>query len=182
MTTPPLRATTSDAAPTPRTTRPRARKTVSHDVETPPVGGNPGTASESGRTAHSGSRKWTLNIPAPAAFMSLNDRRHWAHRAKLTRLWRSAAHVYARQAKLPKGLPAAHTEVRVVKATGRAYDVHNLVPTAKACIDGLVDYGLLADDSNEFLTGPDLRPGGIGLPGLVMVITEIPCVTSRIQS
>lgn len=119
-------------------------------------------------------RQWVLTIPMPAAWMSLNDRPHWARRAKLTRLWRSAAHVYARQARLPKGLAAAHVQVSVVKATARAYDVHNLMPTVKAAIDGLIDYGLLADDSNEYLTGPDLRSGGTGAPALVLTITEIP--------
>lgn len=115
-----------------------------------------------------------LWIPAPAAWINLNDRLHWAKRAKLTRAWRQAAHIYARQANLPKGLGRVHVTVEVVKATKRGYDVHNLVPTAKAVIDGLVDYGLVTDDSNQYLTGPDMREGGAGKAGMRVIIVQIP--------
>lgn len=46
------------------------------------------------------------------------------------------------------------------KTNNRSYDAGNLAPTAKAIVDGLVtDYGLLPDDSNEHVIGPDMRPG-----------------------
>lgn len=32
-------------------------------------------------------------------------------------------------------------------------------PTAKAIVDGLVDAGVIPDDSNEWVTGPDMRAG-----------------------
>lgn len=70
------------------------------------------------------------------------------------------AKVAAQNAGLPKGLERVHITVHVHKTNNRAYDVHNLYGTAKAAIDGLVsDYGLLPDDNNEFLAGPDMRPG-----------------------
>lgn len=35
----------------------------------------------------------------------------------------------------------------------------NFYPTAKAIVDGLVEYGLLPDDSNQYLEGPFLTAG-----------------------
>lgn len=116
---------------------------------------------------------WTLVVPAPADFINLNQRLHWAPKARLTRAWRHATHIRARQAKLPKGLERVHITANVIKPSGRAYDVHNLLPTAKAAIDGLVDYGLIPDDTNTHLTGPDMRArGGKGPAALVITITR----------
>lgn len=39
----------------------------------------------------------------------------------------------------------------------RRRDLHNLYPTLKALIDGIVDAGALLDDSHQHLAGPDLR-------------------------
>lgn len=117
--------------------------------------------------------EWELAVPAPCEFINLNQRLHWAKKAKLTRAWRHATHIRARQAELPKGLERVHISVSVVKSTAHAYDVHNLMPTAKACVDGLVDYGVTADDSNQYVEGPDMRPGGKGPAALVITITEI---------
>ena len=116
---------------------------------------------------------WTIIVPAPCKFINLNSRTHWAPKAQLTRAWRNAAHVAARNANLPKGLENVHVVAHIIKATGREYDVHNLMPTLKAAIDGLVtDYGLIPDDTNKHLTGPDLRQGGKGEPGIRITITE----------
>ena len=94
------------------------------------------------------------------AWINANSRHHWAVKAEMTRNWRTMAHTAAQNAGLPKGLNKAHLTVYVHKTNNRAYDVHNLYGTAKAAIDGLVsDYGLLPDDSNTYLTGPDMRHG-----------------------
>lgn len=94
------------------------------------------------------------------AWINSNERTHWAVRAEKTRAWRLVAKIAAQNAGLPKGLNKAHLTVYVHKTNNRAYDVHNLYGTAKAAIDGLVtDYGLLPDDSNAYLTGPDMRHG-----------------------
>lgn len=111
-----------------------------------------------------------LSIPLPADWINLNQRLHWAQRAKLTKAWRTMAHIQARQQGLPKRLGRVSIVATVHKATARKYDVHNLVPTAKAVVDGLVDYGLIADDSNEFLVGPDMRAGEKGVPRLELLI------------
>jgi len=105
--------------------------------------------------------------------MNLNQRMHWAEKARLTKAWRNAAHVFASGSKLPNGLERVHTVAHIIKPTARKYDVHNLMPTLKACIDGLVDYGLIVDDTNDHLTGPDLRQGDKGYAAVVLTITEV---------
>ena len=109
------------------------------------------------------------------AWINSNDRYgHWAVRAEKTRAWRLIARIAAQNAGLPQGLERAHITCTVHKTTNRSYDAGNLSPTAKAIVDGLVtDYGLLPDDSNEYLTGPDMRPGEKrATPGITITIKE----------
>lgn len=102
--------------------------------------------------------EWTLIIAAPLPWISANDRTHHNVRAHQVHEWRHATLALARYHRLPKALPAAHI-VATVHHTAARYDAANLAPTAKACVDGLVDYGLVADDDNTHVTGPDMRPG-----------------------
>src|SRR5699024_11511333 len=111
--------------------------------------------------------EYSVFIPAPRdrrgklAWINANHRYgHWAVRAEKTRAWRLAAKIAAQNAGLPKGLERAHITCTIHKTTNRSYEAGNLSPTAKAIVDGLVtDYGLLPDDSNTYLTGPDMRHG-----------------------
>lgn len=122
---------------------------------------------------------WAFTMPMPDKFINSNDRLHWAKKAKLTKAWREAAHWYAKAAGLPKGLRRVHVLVEIHKSTTRKYDAGNLAPTAKAVVDGLVDYGLVVDDDNAHLTGPDIRPGAIGPLGLTITITELSELSER---
>jgi len=115
----------------------------------------------------------TLTIPAPAPWVSANDRSHWATKARRTHHWRIAAGILAR-ATTPNLLrtPVAIT-VTVHRVSARKADATNLAPTAKACIDGLVDAGWLPDDddtritSTTFVAGHPRKP-----PALTITITE----------
>lgn len=136
---------------------------------TPPLKPGDGTSAsgEAGRVGGgqvvneggtSDSRTWTLSIPAPADFINVNKRYHWAAKAKLTKAWRKNTYFAALKAQLPEGLERVHIIATITRPTRRKYDVGNLADTAKACIDGLVsDYGLLPDDDNAHLLGPDMR-------------------------
>lgn len=118
-------------------------------------------------------RKWTLTVPANGSkFINLNQRMHWAPKADLTRRWRNLTAALAYVESIPKNLDRVHIVAHIIKPTARQYDVHNLMPTLKACVDGLVDYGLIPDDTNNHLTGPDLRQGGKGELGVIITITE----------
>ena len=119
-------------------------------------------------------RKWTLTVQSELPMLNLNQRLHWAKKAQLTKHWRRLALTHAMAADLPLNLNRVHIIAHVVKPTNRQYDVHNLMPTLKACVDGLVtDYGLLPEDTNKHLIGPDLRQGGKGEPAIIIEITEI---------
>ena len=109
-------------------------------------------------TATTEARTWELLIPAPANWLNANDRTDRRRETPDRQAWRYAGKTYARQARLPH-LRRAHllAELRFADALHR--DVHNLYPSIKALVDGLIDYGLLPDDSYHYLVGPDLRYG-----------------------
>lgn len=118
-------------------------------------------------------RTWTVELPVGIPLINANRRQHWAAKAKLTRALREAALVCARRDHIPH-LTRAHIIVEFRPPDRRRRDVHNLYPSAKACIDGVVDAGVLVDDSDQYLTGPDMRIGAIEKPGrLVLHITEL---------
>lgn len=104
------------------------------------------------------SRTWILTIPASQPWLNANGRRQPRHLAPVIRAWRDDAHQLARAAKLPR-LGRAHILATLRFTDRRRRDGHNYYPTLKAVVDGLVDYGLLADDSSKFLDGPDIRIG-----------------------
>lgn len=104
--------------------------------------------------------RWTVAVPDPGAgWISANDRTHWAVRSRQVQAWRHMARWKARQAGLPRHLARVHVLAVIRPAHRRRRDVGNLAPTVKAIVDGLVDYGLIRDDDDAHLVGPDLRPG-----------------------
>lgn len=98
-----------------------------------------------------------ISIEAPCSLLNANHRRHFRVKARMVKAWRRAA----RQA--AEGMPALPTPVHVTVMVHRhnraSYDAGNYAPTAKAALDGIVDAGLLPDDRNEYVIGPDLRQG-----------------------
>lgn len=122
---------------------------------------------------------WTLDFPAPAPWMNSNQRRDRRGQTATRQAWREAAHIWAIKAKLPKGLDHIHITATPMLTDVRKRDVHNLMPTLKAVVDGLVDYGLIPDDDDAHLIGPDLRSsyGALGSKPygrLVLEIQELP--------
>lgn len=89
--------------------------------------------------------------------LTANQRMHWRKKAQRTKAIRELAAVHTRASK-PAPMQAAHCLVELTWPTRHRRDAHNLMPTIKACIDGIVDAKLLPDDSDKHLTGPDLRP------------------------
>ncbi len=94
--------------------------------------------------------------------LNANQRLHWAKKANLTRDIRTLTGHLARQ-----GIrPAEHITVQLVWVVTdkRRRDSDNTYPTFKAMCDGLVDAGIVPDDTPEYMTklGPVIRhePGG----------------------
>jgi crossover junction endodeoxyribonuclease RusA len=118
--------------------------------------------------------EYVLALPGPSRRMllSANQRLHWAERGRRTAYWRDLAGHALLAERRALGLPnpamrRAHVVVTLTWPDHARRDVGNYSPTAKALVDGLVDAGWLPDDSDDHLTGPDLRrahgPWGITL-------------------
>lgn len=92
-----------------------------------------------------------IEFPPPAKLISMNDRTHWAVRARMTSAWRHAAFIAARQARLG-ALPPSTVTVGLPVRDSRRRDPHNYFATVKPIIDGLVDAGLWPDDNSDWVT------------------------------
>lgn len=116
-------------------------------------------------TQFTGSDHW-LHIPVPAqprrrgksqsGWLSLNDRDHWARRKKLTTYYREAGYAACVRLNLPR-YRKIHAVYWMCYGNNRILDPHNFMLTAKAIVDGCVDYGLVPDDNSKHLIGPDPR-------------------------
>ena len=96
-----------------------------------------------------------LDVPATEVLTS-NQRLHWGERARRTRALRWRATLAYRAAGKPR-LEAAHCVATLTYRDQRRRDDHNIMPTLKACVDGVVAAGLLPDDNHKHLVGPDIR-------------------------
>ena len=96
-----------------------------------------------------------VDVPATEVLTS-NQRLHWGERARRTRALRWRATLAYRQAGKPR-LEVAHCVATLTYRDQRRRDDHNIMPTLKACVDGVVAAGLLPDDNHKHLVGPDIR-------------------------
>lgn len=96
----------------------------------------------------------SFTFEPPVRLISANERLHFHVKARLTQAWRSlaCACAYARP-----HYDHAHITVSIRFPTNHRRDVGNYYPTAKAIVDGLVDAGVLDDDDDSRVIGPDLR-------------------------
>ncbi|MER5388359.1 hypothetical protein [Saccharopolyspora sp. NPDC002686] len=115
---------------------------------------------------------YQLALPYERPPLTANQRLHWRTRAQLTRTIRNAAAVRARNAKVPA---LGRCAVRLVWTVTdrRRRDADNLVPTLKACADGLVDAGVVADDTPELMAKhmPEIVRGDA--VGLVLIVEPL---------
>lgn len=105
-------------------------------------------------------RTWTLQFPAPAEWLSAN-KRYKRRPDEAIRAWRQAAALHARAAGLPRGLPVVSVYATLHFTTNHRRDAHNYMSVVKCCIDGLVDYGLIPDDSKKHLRWTAITEGEV---------------------
>lgn len=99
-------------------------------------------------------RTWYLDIPQPTKqWLNLNGRTHWRSRHRLNKAWIELTWATARNAGLP-ALNRIYVIAEVFYTDRRRRDTHNLMPTFKAAIDGLVKAGIIPDDNDKHLIGP----------------------------
>jgi crossover junction endodeoxyribonuclease RusA len=92
---------------------------------------------------------WVFDLPQTTP-MSLNARMNWAVAAKMKKPYREAAHVLALQQKIPACKRVRVTLIYTPKDKRRR-DPLNLVATLKLVEDGLVDAGVIPDDTPDYL-------------------------------
>lgn len=99
----------------------------------------------------------------PSEVLNANQRMHWAAKARLTANLRARATIAWRQAGSPQ-MSRARLIVDLGYPDRRKRDKSNWHPTVKALVDGMVNpgvRGILPDDDDDHLEGPDLRVGDV---------------------
>jgi crossover junction endodeoxyribonuclease RusA len=104
---------------------------------------------------------WNLPLSYTRPPLTQNQRLHWTHRARVSRQIHDEIGWQARAQHLPK-LDRPTVTLHYLPKDRRRRDVDNLVPTSKACLDGLVAAGLLTDDSSTDVDHrmPVIHPAG----------------------
>ena len=127
-----------------------------------------------GVLAGSTGRTITIALPSGMELLNANDRDgHWARRKRVTAALREGAGWLARTGRVP-ALQRAHILAVYEPPDRRRRDPANLYASFKACIDGLVDAGVLPDDDAAHLDGPDMRIGDVCRGGrLILCLTEV---------
>ena len=121
-----------------------------------------------------------LEIAAPCDPLTANQRLHHHKRAELTRNWRLRTAILARKC---QPIPHAHVTYWLHATTNRRRDVGNYYPTVKACLDGVVDAGVLDDDSDAYVVGPDPRAGEKSPGGLwIELVLDPDCACSGLDT
>ncbi|MEU2558408.1 hypothetical protein ABZ626_03535 [Streptomyces longispororuber] len=104
-------------------------------------------------------RRFRVAMPPRLLLLNSNQRLHHHRRAEITKLLRRAA--WAASRGIPR-LERVHI-IGVLHPEGGRHrrDPANWYPSFKACIDGLVDQGVLDDDDHTRVMGPDMRLGHV---------------------
>ncbi len=119
----------------------------------------------------------------PGDILNSNDRSlHWGAKARRAKALRQRAAIAWRLAGSPQ-MSRARLLVTVTYPTGHRRDVANLQATVKPLVDGMVHpfpgvRGLLPDDDDDHLIGPDMRhilPNTPGRYVLTLDFEEVLC-------
>lgn len=97
---------------------------------------------------------WTVRLPYRTPPLSLNSRQHWAAKARVTRQVRQDVLVLLRAARVP-ACGRVVVQLGYTPRDRRRRDTDNLVATLKAVADGVVDAGVVPDDTPEFMGKPE---------------------------
>lgn len=103
-------------------------------------------------------RQFRVALPPRLTLLNANQRLHHHQRAEITRVLRRAA--WAASRAVPH-LERVHIIGVLHPEDRQRRDPANWYPSFKACIDGLVDQGVLADDDHTRVVGPDMRMGHV---------------------
>lgn len=95
--------------------------------------------------------EYVVWLPWTRPPLTMNQRQHWQAKRRLTRAIRDHVSTHLQAAMFQ---PAAHIRVQLhyVPKDRRHRDADNLVATSKPCVDGIVDAGLVPDDTPDYVT------------------------------
>jgi len=133
-----------------------------------------------GRRWHRSCRWWRLtHTGARPPVQNAEVRSHRMRQAGVTDEWRTAFAWLARQAKVPR-LEAISVIATPLYPDRRSRpDVGAVFPAVKAAIDGLVDAGVIPNDTEDRVVQMTMtRAGTHSHPGLELTIYEEPYVSS----
>jgi hypothetical protein len=100
---------------------------------------------------------WTVVVEGHLFTLNGERTMHYHKRAKLVKTWREAAFEAAQKARVPK-MNQIDIVCQPCRGTRRNMaDTGGHFPVAKACIDGLVDAGVIPDDGPEFVRSLTFR-------------------------
>ncbi|WKW86371.1 rusA-like resolvase [Gordonia phage Budski] len=108
-----------------------------------------------------------VELPYARPPLTENQRMHWRKKAAVVASVRQAVYVLARNARVPQNCAHVDVSLHYTPRDVRRRDADNLVPTLKAACDGLVDAGLVADDTPDLMTKqmPTIHPAEKGKRG-----------------
>lgn len=116
-------------------------------------------------------RAWTLLVPLPVWTVNQSRNHHHHREAALVKEYRSTTRMLARAARIP------HLDRIAVEFTPHGpairQDTAACAPAAKACLDGLVDAGVLDDDRPEFVPTVNFHAPRRGPHGLFVLIVDL---------
>lgn len=120
-------------------------------------------------------RSWSLSIEGKLFTLNSERGMHYHKRAKFVKEWRTAAFEAAVEAEIP---PLGVIEVVFVpckKDKRHMADTGGHFPVAKACIDGLVDAGIIPDDGPKYVTSLSFRAPRVdgGNDRALLIVNEI---------
>lgn len=129
-------------------------------------------------------RTFTVVLPTGLRLLNANRRLHHHDKRRLTKDLRLAAmEAVSDSPSLMDALADAapgplfqrvHILGIVRPATRRRADPANWYPSFKACVDGLVDAGVVEDDDHTRVIGPDMRIGSLIKGGqLILLLREL---------
>jgi crossover junction endodeoxyribonuclease RusA len=98
--------------------------------------------------------EWSIDLPGMPP-ISANRRGHWARHADDIREWRPAAAMCARAAQVPH-LERVVVTLHCTPPDQRRRDRDNVRATLKPIIDGLVDVGVITDDTPDRVVSDEL--------------------------
>jgi crossover junction endodeoxyribonuclease RusA len=94
--------------------------------------------------------EWTFRLPLDKP-LSLNDRMHWSEKGRLVKQVRDDVHVLCRSKRVPKCARISVLLTWYPSPLVRRRDPLNLVATLKAVEDGVVQAGVVPDDTPEYV-------------------------------